>query len=74
MRLAFPLMALLLTPSCASLHATEPAKTAALCSASERDRTDHARALVQDGVPVSQVTGARLLVGLHQGCEQCSLP
>lgn len=70
MRLAFPLMALLLTASCASLQATETAKTAAICSASERDRTDHARALVQDGGPVSKVTGARLLVGLQKGCEQ----
>ena len=69
MRLAFLLMTPLLIASCDSLRATEQAKTAAICSASERDRTDHARALVQDGGPVSKVTGARLLIGLQRGCE-----
>lgn len=68
MRLIPLSLTLLLTASCGDMLASEQTKTAALCEASRKDRTEHAGALLADGGPLSKGTGARLLNGLAAGC------
>ena len=40
-----------------------------ICDGTERLRTEHAAALVEDGGPQSQVTGARLIGAVDAACE-----
>lgn len=68
MRLTALLLTLPLIASCAELQGSEQTRTAALCEASQGDRTAHAGALLQDGGPRSKLTGATLLGGLEAGC------
>ena len=50
--------------------ATSPGSLTALCTATERDRRDHAAALVQDGGPLSQATGVSVLSKTAAGCGE----
>lgn len=52
----------LLASGCANVSET------AICDGTERLRDAHTAALLADGGPQSQVTGARLLSALDAGC------
>ncbi len=54
---------LLLVTGCVSVSET------AICDGTERLRDAHTEALLADGGPQSQVTGARLLSALDAGCD-----
>lgn len=43
--------------------------TSAICNGSLDLRTDHAAALSQDGGPLSQGTGAELIIAIDAGCD-----
>lgn len=42
---------------------------AAICAGTAADRTAHARALTEDGGPVSRRTGAVLIAKIDAGCH-----
>lgn len=53
------------------LSACDPsASREALCVGSRDDRRSHAAALIEDGGPVSQASGAVLLSRLKAGCNE----
>lgn len=65
MRLAIPLLLLMLLSGCVNL-ASEPA----ICEGTVALRKAHAGALLADGGTQSQVTGERLLSGMKAGCGE----
>ena len=67
-------LSMLLIASCASLQASETAKTAGICEASQIDRDAHAEALLIDGGPLSKVSGARMLARIAAGCSLAAEP
>jgi hypothetical protein len=42
----------------------------AICDGSERLRTDHAKALIADGGPLSKKSGAQLIAAIDAGCAE----
>lgn len=63
--LLFPVLTSLALSACTPAGSLE-----ALCSVTERDRRDHAAALVKDGGPQSQATGVRVLSKTAAGCGE----
>ena len=57
-------MAIISTSGCAS-----EVSQAAICDGSEKLRTDHAAALVEDGGPKSKASGVALIGTIDAGCN-----
>lgn len=52
------------------VSATRGAIDSAICDGTRKARADHAAALVEDGGPLSLVTGAALIMQIDAGCAR----
>ena len=60
-----PMIAMLFSTGCDPSASRE-----ALCAGTKTDRRAHAAALIEDGGPVSQASGAVLLSKMKAGCNE----
>ena len=71
MRLLIFLTAVLASSGCSVIWREPPARIdGAICDGTRQSRAAHAAALIEDGGPISQQTGATLLVQMRNGCVE----